>query len=180
MAHEAISHATTNLARPFELGSETGPEEFVNWTERTERRHLVIMHWLELNELWAIRQSNWTERTLLNDFELNLRNPDTTPHREQASKQANTIPPPRRQAPGRRAGISAGGNQLTKNCSSAPTKQLETRLTESSQGQNEPARSVRARAGRVRDLNWMNWTERRYFAPEPRTELNEHSRQTGD
>ena len=60
----------------------------MNGTERTERRHLAPVPRTELSELVAgpIRQANWTERTLkrfLNDFELNLRHSDTTPHPRQ-------------------------------------------------------------------------------------------------
>ena len=67
-----------------------GPEKFVNWTEWTIWRSLVPVPRTRVIELAAdpIRQVNWTERTFLNDFELNLSHSDTTPHPGQASKHS--------------------------------------------------------------------------------------------
>ena len=99
-----------------------------------------------------IRQANWTERTfckrLWNEFESLWHH--TTSRRSKQAQPANcTIPPPRRQTPGRRAGISAGGKLELFLCFSQTTGG-SMNWTESKLNWTE--------ALGPRALNWVEWT----------------------
>ena len=130
----------------------------MNWTERTERRHFAAMPWAELNELSVdpTKQANWTERTFVKRFWTEFPSLCATPHLGRVSRHSQQTqpppPPPRLQNPGRRAGISAGGDLEFFLCSS--------QTIGGSMDWTKPE---------------LNWT-----VPMPRTELNELSRQAGD
>ena len=81
----------------------------LNWTERTERWHLVPVPWTEL-AADPIRQANWTEWTLLKRFwtEITSLRQHTTPrqaskHSQQSARSLHSGDKPR----GRWAGIFA-------------------------------------------------------------------------
>ena len=137
-----------------------GPEEFVNWTELND---LNGGSWPPCPEL---KRTNWQSarsgrRTelnelVLNDFELNLHHwyHNTSRKKKQAQPAKWTIPPPRRQTPGRRTSISAGGG-------------LELFLSSSQT------------IGVLMDWSEpeLSWNGRRHLVSTPRTELNELSGQ---
>ena len=79
----------------------------------------------ELNELFV------------NDFELKMSH-SKTPHPGQASKHGHQSAPSLHQSDKPRADGLGFPLERTKNCSSAPPKQLETRLAESSLSRTEP------------------------------------------
>ena len=62
--------------------------------------------------------------------------------------------------------------------------QLKTKCSDgSSSGRNVPTPAPTSAPhpyGKVREMNWVNWTERKHSATVPRTELSELFSQTGD
>ena len=100
------------------------------------------MHCAELNELAlaakAGRRPELNE-LLLNDFDPNLHS-DTTQHSGQPSKHSQQGAPFLQPGDEPRAGGLGFPLEETKNCSSSPPKQLETRWTEPSLSRTEPVR----------------------------------------